>query len=192
MINRTLLAAALAVLPLSVAQGQPSPPNLPPAAREGAHDFDFLIGDWKAHLRKLDKPLTGAGAWIEYDGTSSHKKVLGSDANLEDFEVTSRSGAPAIHAQTLRLYNPASRTWSIYLLDLAKGTLSGPPTVGGFDGAGRGEFFDFEEFRGRWILVRYVWVHPTTASARMEQAFSTDGGGTWEVNWICELTRAGP
>jgi hypothetical protein len=60
--------------------------------------------------------------------------------------------------------------------------------VGGFTGT-RGEFFDQEDFKGRAILVRYVWLNISPQSARMEQSFSPDGGKTWEVNWICELSR---
>ena len=89
---------------------------------------------------------------------------------------------------TLRLYNPESRQWSIYLVDLDKGTLGLPPVVGQFTG-NRGEFFDQESWKGRMILVRYVWMNLSPKSARMEQSFSDDGGKTWEVNWICELRR---
>jgi len=41
----------------------------------------------------------------------------------------------------------------------------------------------------RAILVRYMWSDISPQSARMEQSFSADGGRSWEVNWICELTR---
>jgi hypothetical protein len=74
------------------------------------------------------------------------------------------------------------------LVDLAKGVLSLPPVVGQFTG-NRGEFFDQEVYKGRAILVRYVWLNISPQSARMEQSFSPDGGKTWEVNWICELSR---
>ena len=42
---------------------------------------------------------------------------------------------------------------------------------------------------GRVILVRYVWLDLSPKSARMEQSFSPDGGKSWEINWICELSR---
>src|ERR1700691_5383616 len=47
--------------------------------RDGAHDFDFLIGDWKVHLRRLPNRLVGSNKWIEYGGISRHKKILGSN-----------------------------------------------------------------------------------------------------------------
>ena len=171
---------------LSLAQTASNPANLP--QRDGSHDFDFLIGNWKAHVRRLPDRLNNSSVWVEYDGISNHKKLLDSNANFEEFEVTSTDKKLHIKAQTLRLYNPASHQWSIYLVDLDNGTLSLPPVVGSFT-ANRGEFFDQEDYKGRSILVRYVWLNLSPQSARMEQSFSPDGGKTWEVNWICELSR---
>jgi len=156
--------------------------------RDGAHDFDFLIGNWKAHVRRLPDRLVGSTTWVEYDGISNHKKILDSNANFEEFEVDNPEKHLHIKAQTLRLYNPDSHQWSIYPLDLDKGVLNLPPVVGQFSG-NRGEFYDQEQYKGRSILVRYVWLNISPKSARMEQSFSPDGGKTWETNWICELTR---
>ncbi|PYL09547.1 MAG: hypothetical protein DME33_03775 [Verrucomicrobia bacterium] len=170
-------------------------PSRPPAAsapaaplRDGAHDFDFLIGNWKAHVRRLPDRLVGSTSWTEYDGISNHKKLLDTNANFEEFEVDNPEKHLHIKGQTLRLYNPDSRQWSIYTLDLDKGILNLPPVVGQFAG-NRGEFYDQEQYKGRAILVRYAWLNISPKSARMEQSFSPDGGKTWETNWICELTR---
>jgi hypothetical protein len=179
-----ILAAAFA-LQLH-AQTSDNPANLP--QRDGSHDFDFLIADWKAHVRRLPDRLNNSNVWVEYDGISNHHKVLDSNANFEQFEVTSTDKKLHIKAQTLRLYNPATRQWSVYLVDLDNGTLDTPPVVGAFSGK-RGEFFHQETLKGRTILVRYVWLDLSPNSARMEQSYSPDGGKTWEVNWICELSR---
>jgi hypothetical protein len=168
------------------AQTTSNPANLP--QRDGSHDFDFLIGNWKAHVRRLPDRLNNSATWVEYDGISNHKKLLDSNSNFEEFDVTSSDKKLHIKAQTLRLYNPTSRQWSIYLVDVDNGTIGLPPVVGQFTG-NRGEFFDQEDFKGRAILVRYVWLNISPNSARMEQSFSPDGGKTWEVNWICELSR---
>src|SRR5246500_4295795 len=101
------------------AQTTDNPANLP--QRDGSHDFDFLIGDWKAHVRRLPDRLNNSSKWDEYDGISNHHKLLDSNANFEQFEVTSADKKLHIKAQTLRLYNPTSRQWSIYLVDLDKG-----------------------------------------------------------------------
>jgi hypothetical protein len=156
--------------------------------RDGSHDFDFVIGDWKAHVRRLPERLKGSNVWVEYNGISNHKKLLDSNANFEEFDVSSPDKKLRIKAQTLRLYNPESHQWSIYLVDLDKGTLELPPVVGQFDGK-RGEFYNQQIWEGRAVLVRYVWLDLSPKSSRMEQSFSGDGGKTWEVNWICELSR---
>jgi hypothetical protein len=191
----TKLRKLLVLLPLSLvvifsipahSQTSENPANLP--QRDGSHDFDFVIGDWKARVRRLPDRLNNSNVWVEYDGISNHHKLLDSNANFEQFEVTSVDKKLHIKGQTLRLYNPETRQWSIYLVDVDSGTLDTPPVVGGFTGK-RGEFFHQENFKGRTILVRYVWLDLSPKSARMEQSFSPDGGKTWEVNWICELSR---
>jgi hypothetical protein len=183
-----LVSGLLVATPLhaQTTQTTSNPANLP--QRDGSHDFDFLIGDWKAHVRRLPDRLNNSNVWVEYDGISNHHKLLDSNANFEQFEVTRTDKKLHIKAQTLRLYNPATRQWSIYLVDLDNGTLDTPPVVGGFNGK-RGEFYHQEILKGRTILVRYLWLDLSPNSARMEQSYSPDGGKTWEVNWICELSR---
>ena len=160
----------------------------PAPQHDGGHDFDFIIGDWKAHVRRLPERLVGSNQWIEYDGISNHKKLLDSNSNFEEFEVWSADKSQHLKAQTLRLYDPESRQWRIYLVDVDKGTLGLPPVVGQFKGK-VGEFYDQEEWKGRAVIVRYQWTDISPHAAKMEQAFSTDGGKSWEVNWICELSR---
>ncbi len=186
-IPAVLAAAALTAL-AAPALAQTAPRPMPPP-RDGSHDFDFLIGSWKAHLRKLVDPLTGSTKWIEFDGTSVTRKLLDTNSNLEDFHVSGPDGRRDGH--TLRLYNVASGQWSIYLADLRKGTLGLPPVVGTFTD-GKGELIDHEEFNGRMILVRYQWTPQGHDKAHMEQAFSIDNGKTWEANWVLDLVREGP
>lgn len=153
--------------------------------RDGQHDFDFEIGTWKTHLSRRLRPLTGSTTWVEYEGTTVVRKVWNGRANLVELEV----GGPAGHIEglSLRLYNPESRQWSLNFSNSTGGTLS-PPTIGEFKD-GRGEFFNQEIFNGRAIYVRFVISAITPNSCRFEQAFSDDGGKTWEVNWIAIDTR---
>ena len=160
----------------------------PASQHDGGHDFDFIIGDWKAHVKRLPERLVGSHQWIEYDGISKHKKILDSNSNFEEFEVWSSDKSQHLEAQTLRLYDPESRQWRIYLVDVDKVTLGLPPVVGRFNGR-VGEFYDQEEWKGQAIMVRYQWTDLSPHAAKMEQAFSPDGGKSWEVNWICELSR---
>jgi hypothetical protein len=193
--RRSVIAAALvAGAGAAISTAAEAAPSTGEAAmtfdpnRDGAHDFDFLIGDWKADVRRLPDRLVGSTDWIEYDGISNHKKLLDSNANFEEFDVRNPAKSLRIKAQTLRLYNPSTHQWSIYLVDVDNGTLGLPATVGQFTN-GRGEFFDQEDYKGRAILVRFLWLNISPNAARMEQSFSPDGGKTWEVNWICELSR---
>jgi hypothetical protein len=178
-------------LPLVVQAQQPSPApaaQQPPgfaAPRDGQHDFDFEIGVWKTHLRRLVHPLSGSTSWVELDGTTVVRKVWDGRANLAELETDAASGH--LEVLSLRLYDPQSRQWSLNTANIKSGTLS-VPTIGEFKD-GRGEFFDQESFNGRTILVRNVWSDMTAESCRFEQSFSDDGGKTWEVNWIAVDTR---
>ena len=108
-------------------------------------------------------------------------------AQLEEFEVDSPV-AGHIEALTVRLYSPDGAPVVASTGRTRRAASFDVPTVGEFKD-GRGEFFDQEMFEGRSILVRYVWSNITPKSAHFEQAFSTDGGKSWEVNWITDVTR---
>jgi hypothetical protein len=113
-------------------------------------------------------------------------KVWDGRANLVELTVDGPAGR--IEGLSLRLYNPQSHQWSLNFANINDGTIN-VPTIGEFKG-GRGEFFDQESFNGRMILVRNVFSEITSTSYRFEQAFSEDGGKTWEVNWIATDTKA--
>jgi hypothetical protein len=153
--------------------------------RDGQHDFDFEIGAWRTHLRRLVHPLSGASPWTEYEGTSVVRKVWNGRGNLVELKADGPGGH--FEGLNLRLYNPQSHQWSLNFANRSDGVLS-QPTIGGFKN-GRGEFFDQETVNGRAIYVRFVISDITPDSCRFEQAFSEDGGKTWEVNWIATDTR---
>lgn len=154
-------------------------------APNGQTDFDFIIGSWTIHNRRLREPLQGANDWYEFAATSVCRPLWGGKGNLEEYEGDAPSGR--IQGMAVRLFNPQTRQWSIYWGNSANGTLD-VPMIGEFKD-GRGEFFDQEMFRGRAIYVRFTWSGITPASCRWEQAFSADGGKSWETNWIMEFTR---
>lgn len=169
----------------TLAQATQGKPASATAERDGQQDFDFEIGTWKTHLRRLAHPLSGSNQWIECNGISVVRKVWDGRANLLELEADCPSGH--LQALSLRLYNPQSRQWSLNFSNSSGGTLS-QPTIGEFKN-GRGEFYDQETFRERAILVRFVISDITPNSCRFEQSFSDDGGKTWEVNWIAVDTR---
>lgn len=153
--------------------------------RDGQRDFDFEIGSWRTHLRRLQRPLTGSTSWVEYNGTTVVRKVWEGRANLVELDVTGPAGR--IEGLSLRLYDPQARQWSLNFSNSAGGTLT-PPVIGEFRN-GRGEFYGQESLNGRAIFVRFVITVINPDSAHFEQAFSDDGGKTWEVNWIATDTR---
>lgn len=155
------------------------------ATRDGQHDFDFEIGTWKTHLRRLVHPLTGSTTWVEYDGTTVVRKVWNGRANL--VELVADGPAGHFEGLNLRLYNPQSRQWSLNFANSSDGTLT-QPAIGEFTN-GRGEFYDQETLNGRAIYVRFVISGITPDSCRFEQAFSVDGGKSWETNWSAMDTR---
>src|SRR5690349_7246168 len=178
-----LLLAILVHLPLQAAQTA-----LPPAfvKQGGPQDFDFEIGRWKTQLRRLTNPLSGQPPkWVEYSGTTVVTPVWGGRANLVELDVNGAAGR--IEALSLRLFNPETRQWSLNFANARSGALA-VPTLGGFSD-GRGEFYSTDTLNGRDILVRFLISDVKADSARFEQAFSADGGKTWEVNWIAVDTR---
>jgi hypothetical protein len=153
---------------------------------DGQHDFDFEIGAWKARLSRLDRPLTGSTHWLRYEGTSVVRKVWDGRANLGELKVDGPAGR--IEGLTLRLYNPAVGQWNITWANARDGALDRATMFGGFK-EGRGEFFGQDSLNGRAIYVRFVFSDITPTSFRFQQAFSADGGKSWEVNWKAEFTR---
>jgi hypothetical protein len=172
-----LMVGALAL----VAEGGPMP------ASGGVRDFDFWMGSWKVHNRRLRERLKGSTAWEEFESTVTARPLLGGVGNEDVFRMELSGGFTGM---SFRFFDKATGRWSIYWADSRKGTLD-PPVVGGFDGA-RGVFEGDDTFEGRPIRVRFIWSRVTTPTPRWEQAFSPDGGKTWETNWVMDMTRAEP
>jgi len=153
--------------------------------RDGQHDFDFHLGNWKTHILRLQHPLAGSTTWLKYEGTLVVRKVWDGRAQLEELEADGPTG----HMEDLLLflYNPQSHQWSLNAAAVNDAAVS-QPMFGEFKN-GRGEFYDQEPFKGRSVLVRQVWSDITPTSHHFEQSFSDDGGKTWEPNFKATLTR---
>jgi hypothetical protein len=156
------------------------------AARDGRHDFDFHFGIWKTHISRLTHSAAGSPKWATLDGTVAVRKIWNGRANLEELEA----GGPTGHFEDLGLfvYNPAAHQWSITFAGSNDGALGSPPSVGEFRN-GRGEFFDEEIRNGKPVIVRIIWSNIKRDSHDFEQAFSSDGGRTWETDFRASLTR---
>ena len=152
---------------------------------DGSRDFDFWIGRWSIHNARLRSRLTGSTEWEEFDATAEARLLPGNLGNIDEFHAD--AWRPGFVGMTVRLFNPSTEQWSIHWADNAHGVFD-PPVVGAFrDGVGVFEGDDRHE--GTPVRVRFLWTHPTATTARWEQAFSADGGATWETNWIMTMTR---
>jgi len=135
----------------------------------------------------MPRPLTGSTEWTDLNGTGACYKVWGGRAQLDTIEVDGASGH--IEGLTLRLYDPSSRQWRLSWANNRTGRLD-PPQIGAFH-EGCGDFYTTDTISGKTILIRYDWSRMTSGTPHFEQAFSPDGGRTWEVNWITDQTRTG-
>jgi hypothetical protein len=156
-----------------------------PTERDGQHDFDFHLGNWKSEISHLQGALTGSTTWTKCQGTLVARKVWDGRAQIEELEADCPTGH--IEDLLLFLYNPESHQWSLNAAAVGDGVVA-RPMYGEFKD-GRGEFYDQETFKGRTILVRQVWSDITPTSHKFEQSFSDDGGKTWEPNFRATLTR---
>jgi hypothetical protein len=152
-----------------------------------ARDFDFLHGRWRIRNHRLKQPLSGSSEWYDFPGSSIERPLWDGDANIE--ELTAELPTGRLHGIALRLHNPSAKQWSIHWSNSATGTLDAP-MIGAFVD-GRGEFYGQDTFDGRTILLRFVWTSESRDRCRWEQAFSDDGGKTWETNWTMDFTRDG-
>jgi hypothetical protein len=153
--------------------------------RDGQHDFEFIFGRWKIHLKRRVHSSTGSDTWTEFDGYGRYQKIWDGRANLNDFEADSPTGH--VEGLTLRTYNPQTHQWSLYWANSQDGIL-GVPQVGQFRD-GQGEFYAQDTIDGKAVFIRYVWSKITPKSVHFEQAFSSDGGRSWDVNWISDMVR---
>ncbi len=151
-----------------------------------AHDFDFLVGKWRIHHRRLKDRLANSHEWVEFEGTCEMWMTMNGHGTMDDNFI----GLPgdSYHAMGIRGYDPKTQTWAIWWLDARDPHTIGPPVIGNFEN-GVGTFEGDDILRGKPIKVRFQWSRITANSAHWEQAFSPDGGKSWETNWVMDLTR---
>ena len=186
----SLLSMGLAAPGLSAAQSFPGSQENAGRAEPvvpGLHDFDFLVGHWRVHHRKLKQRLANNHEWIKFEGTLVSQPLMGGFANVDDdvFAVpggTYRGVAP-------RVLDPKSGQWSIWWLDSRMPLAPVDPPVRGSFRNGVGTFYANDTFNGKPIRIRFIWSKITRTTCHWEQAFSLDGGKTWEVNWEQDLER---
>jgi hypothetical protein len=154
-------------------------------APDGRDDFDFFAGRWRVAHRRLRRRLVRDVQWAEFDGACENRPVVGGLGNVDDNFIDLPSGA--YRAVTLRLFSPTTRQWSIRWVD-GRDMALGTPLHGTFT-RGVGTFFGDDVYNGQPIRIRFIWSDITARTAQWQQAFSTDGGATWEDNWTMRFSR---
>lgn len=162
-------------MPLPIDTGSPS-------------DFDFLLGSWAVSHRRLKARLAGCNEWEQFAGRCIMHKILGGFGNVDDNVLELPSGT--YRAATLRSFDATTGRWSIWWLDARTPGSLDVPVVGGFEDS-LGTFLADDTLSGAPIRVRFQWTLPAPDRPRWEQAFSPDGGRTWETNWVMDFHRPG-
>ena len=185
-----LLTISLAIPGLSTAQSnQDSGRGISQidSSTLGVHDFDFLVGQWRVHHRKLKERLANNHEWIEFEGTLNSQPLMEGYSNVDDLVLEVPGGA--YRGVALRSFDSKTHQWSIWWLDSRTplGPLD-PPMRGSFHN-GVGTFYADDTFNGRPVRIRFIWSKITPTSCHWEQAYSPDGGKTWETNWVQDIAR---
>lgn len=154
-------------------------------AMGSAADFDFYVGTWKVHNRRLRSRLTGCDEWDEFPAVSVARSVLGGHGNVDEITFPTLP----LHGMTIRLYDAESEQWSLYWISEASAVIDAP-VRGRWDDESTGRFYCDDVHEGTPVRVRYLWLRSGDDNIRWEQAFSTDGEQTWETNWIMESLRS--
>lgn len=184
--RRQLLQWTMATLPALLTAGGLGMTPPAAAAASGVHDFDFFLGNWRVHHRRLRKRLVGSRDWDEFEGSSRCQSMLGGVVNIN--ESASQRGGKTYNGLGIRAYDAAKEQWADWYLD------GGQPTSIEAAGTGRfakgvGTFLSDETYEGKAVKVRGIFTPVTADTCQWEQAFSTDEGRTWETNWIMRYTR---
>lgn len=153
------------------------------SATSSPADFDFLVGKWKMHHRRLNKRLAGCTDWTEFDSWDENNKILSGTANMDTYRTTEMPGMEGklFEGLTIRLFDPQTKLWSLYWVASNRGVLD-PPMVGSFEN-GVGHFFARDTYNGQKVIVVFRWDVRNKERPVWSQAFSPDEGKTWEWNW---------
>ncbi len=183
--GKRILATCLSLIVVAVVATSSAGGTTAPAAGEatdgGQHDFDWEIGTWSTTVRVLADPLSDSeDEWLDFAGTSVVRPLMHRQANIVELRISGPAGE--IKGLNLRLYEPQGQRWSSTFANLRDGLLT--PSVYGAFHYGVGEFYGDDQLAGRPIKVRFLIFRQGPDRARFEQAFSDDGGVTWETNWI--------
>jgi hypothetical protein len=155
------------------------------AMHDGQHDFDFNLGVWHTHIRRVVDPFASSSGSVELNGTVTVRKVWGGKAELEEIEADGPKGH--WEGLTLFLYNPSAHQWSQSFANSKVGTLSS--NIGEFKDGRVVLVGEDNSVTDKTILVRAMWSDIKPDSHRYEEWYSNDGGMTWVRSFTANLTR---
>jgi hypothetical protein len=156
-----------------------------PSATSSARDFDFLMGRWRVHTKRLKTRLNNCQEWLEFEATARNRPLLSGIANL-DLRKSEFLGI-ASESMSLRIFNQTTNLWSMYWADSKSGVMD-PVVEGSFDGD-VGLFYGKNIYNGVPVLVVFKWDKTNPEKPEGSQAYSTDNGKTWEWNLVTVFTR---
>jgi hypothetical protein len=160
--------------------------DIVPSETSSSDDFDFLVGTWNVKNRKLTSRLSNSDEWTEFDAVLDMRKTLNGIGNFETFSAV--IDGKTFAGEAVRLFDPATRLWSIYWADSNTGVLDKNPVIGSYEN-GLGKFYAKDFFNGKEIRVLYQWDKTDPKHPIWSQAFSANEGETWEWNWYMNLTK---
>lgn len=150
-------------------------------AASGLGDFEFLYGQWLVRNRRLRQPLSDSSVWDEFDAWYKCWPLLDGIGNVDEMHAEDCGPLRA----SLRFFDLQSGRWNVYRVCSRDGLLQ-PPLSGRFrDGVGR--FYGERLIGTRPVGIRYTWR--MSPEPRWERAWSTDGGASWEDNWVMDFAR---
>jgi hypothetical protein len=155
------------------------------AMHDGQHDFDFNLGVWHTHIRRVVDPFASSSGSVELNGTVTVRKVWGGKAELEEIEADGPKGH--WEGLTLFLYNPSAHQWSQSFANSKVGTLSS--NIGEFKDGRVVLVGEDNSVTDKTILVRAMWSDIKPDSHQYEEWYSNDGGMTWVRSFTANLTR---
>jgi hypothetical protein len=156
------------------------------AAAPRDRDWDWLAGNWDVYHERLRDRLVGSTTWDKFAGKSAFWHTLGGLGNVDDDLLHLPTGT--YRAISARAFDPQTNQWAIWWLDGRTAGRLDPPVRGRFSGD-EGEFLGHDTYKGTPVIVRFRWHETHSKRPWWDQAFSTDNGKSWEINWRNYFTR---
>lgn len=187
--NPTLFSIFVFLVYASAALAQNENSTISSCDETESRQFDFWIGEWAIK----QKILKADGKWFEAEAETSIQPVMGGCALAEHwsgevlFFWEGMKKPKSIKGYSFRFFNPKTQKWIIHWMDTRSRQFS--VFKGGFaDGKG-GFFRTFKSPDGKETIARITFSDITKSSVHWDLTVSSDGGKTWQMLWVMEMTK---